>query len=283
MIVDAHTHVVSEDRVRYPLGMQGHHAQWVREMPVSAEKMLRLADETGIDRTIVVQSWSAYSFDNSYTVDSARRYPGRLVSVVFIDVAEDGVGERMRYWVKERGAAGVRLLAGLELTDPWPSAVRAHEFWETAADLGVPICLMTRFAQFPEVRRLLGEFPGVPLVLDHLAYPPFEEGPAGESLVPLLGLAAFPNVYLKFSTLSFYGIARGKKSTPQEVFRLLLERFGPGRMMWGSNFPNTFDRGLKEQFHLARESLAFLAEEERRWLFGETALSLWPALRGQAA
>jgi predicted TIM-barrel fold metal-dependent hydrolase len=49
--------------------------------------------------------------------------------------------------------------------------------------------------------------------------------------------------------------------------------------MWGSNFPATFDRGLKEQFDLAKEDLSFLSAEDQHWIFGETALTLWPTLR----
>ena len=55
--------------------------------------------------------------------------------------------------------------------------------------------------------------------------------------------------------------------------------FGPDRLLWGSNFPATYDRGLKEQLDLAREELSFLSEEVRRKLFAENSQALWPALR----
>jgi predicted TIM-barrel fold metal-dependent hydrolase len=88
----------------------------------------------------------------------------------------------------------------------------------------------------------------------------------------------FPNLYLKFSSETIYAARKGK-STPKDFFSLILDRFGSRRIMWGSNFPATHDRGLKEQFAMARQELAFLPEEDQRWLFGETALSLWPMLR----
>lgn len=49
--------------------------------------------------------------------------------------------------------------------------------------------------------------------------------------------------------------------------------------MWGSNFPATHDRSLAEQLALARQELSFAPEQDRRWLFAETSLSLWPSLR----
>jgi len=54
--------------------------------------------------------------------------------------------------------------------------------------------------------------------------------------------------------------------------------FGTQRVMWGSNFPNTYDRSLKEQLALALDQLSFVPEADRRWLFADTARSLWPML-----
>jgi len=62
-----------------------------------------------------------------------------------------------------------------------------------------------------------------------------------------------------------------------------VDRFGPRRLMWGSNFPSTNDRTLKEQLDLAREQLAFLSPKEERLIFGETALRLWPSLKQPVA
>ena len=51
--------------------------------------------------------------------------------------------------------------------------------------------------------------------------------------------------------------------------------------MWGSNFPAHHHAygGLAERLALGRQDLAFLDEADRRWIFGDTALSLWPELR----
>ena len=36
---------------------------------------------------------------------------------------------------------------------------------------------------------------------------------------------------------------------------------------------------IKERLKIMEEDFSFLSAEERRWIFGETALSLWPSLR----
>src|ERR1700730_4473524 len=137
---------------------------------------------------------------------------------------------------------------------------------------------MMRFHQVPRIPPVLERFSSVPVALDHVAVPRLSDGPPYDSLKPLFDLVRFPNFYLKFSSETLYASRRGK-STLREFFNRLVSEFGAKRMMWGSNFPATNDSGLKEQLLMARRELAFLSAEDQRWLFGETALRLWPDLR----
>ena len=116
------------------------------------------------------------------------------------------------------------------------------------------------------------------VALDHLAVPRLSGGPPYDGAQPLFDLVRFPNLYLKFSSVNLYAAARGK-SNAREFFSRLLDCFGANRIMWGSNFPATNDRSLKEQYDLARNELSFVLEADQRRLFGETALTLWPTLR----
>jgi hypothetical protein len=52
--------------------------------------------------------------------------------------------------------------------------------------------------------------------------------------------------------------------------------------MWGSNYPAHWHHygDLKERLAIMQEDFAVLSKEDRNWIFGEAALSLWPALRG---
>lgn len=281
MIVDTHTHTVSDDQERYPRKVAPHGVNWVRDMPVSAEKMIRLADEAGIDRVMLMQALGAYEYDNSYCVDSGLRYPERLLAVAIIDVEKDGVEDRARYWVKERGAKGMRLIGGLPTEPAWPDPQRVHSFWKAAADLGVPICAITLAQHIPNVRRLAEQFPQVPVALDHMAFPDVASGPPYAGARPLFDLARLPNIYLKFSTPSLDRM-REVGASPKEFFSRLIDRFGPHRLMWGTNFSATYDRTPREQLLYAQETLSFLSTAEQRLVFGESAASVWPGLAGKA-
>ncbi len=293
MIVDTHVHVVAADQQKYPRNVAalqtgsadanrgqglttGAPGEWIQDM--TGATILALSADAGIDKTVLVQAYSAYQFDNSYTADSAAEYPDRFTSVCIVDPTQSDAAERLSYWVERRGMRGLRLFTitdggGVRVDDP-----RTFPVWERAAALGIPICIMTLAEQIPRVRAMLERFPNVTVALDHLAVPHLSAGPPYSSVEPLFELARYPNLYLKFSSVSLYAAQRGKGTT-KELFKRLVERFGARRLMWGSNFPATNDRSLKDQYDLARNELAFLPDEDQRWIFGETALTLWPMER----
>jgi predicted TIM-barrel fold metal-dependent hydrolase len=273
MIIDTHVHPIAGDQQKYP--RRPVPPDWVTD--TSAETLLSLNRDAGIDKTVLVQGFGPYAYDNSYATDCARSQPDSFVCVVIVDQRQPDAPERLAYWVTERGARGLRLVTNTEpetqLDDPLTFPV-----WQRAASLRIPVCILTRFHQVSRLQAVLERFPAVSVALDHLGGPRLSDGPPYQGLQPLFELARFANLYLKFSSETFYAAQRGR-SNAKEFFSRVLDRFGAHRLMWGSNFPATHDRPLKQQLALAREELSFVPAEEQRWLFGETALSLWPELR----
>jgi L-fuconolactonase len=276
MIVDTHVHVIAEDQARYPRTSAAASTEWVRDTP--AETLLELNHTAGIDRTVLVQAYGAYAYDNSYAADCAMRYPQQFVGVCIVDPLQPDAPEQLNYWATGRAMRGLRLFTRTEPESTWLDDPRTFPLWERAASLKIPLCVITAFDQVPRLQAGLERFPDVPVALDHLGLPRLDDGPPYAAIRPLFDLARFPNLYLKFSTVSIYAAGKGKSSAA-DFFRRLLDRFGPRRMMWGSNFPATHDRSLKAQLELAIDALSFTTEDERRWLFGESARTLWPALR----
>ena len=284
MIVDTHVHVIADDPERYPIrrpaAAEGLTFQWYDDAPVNAEMMLALMGEAGVDATVLVQPMSCYQFDNRYVADSVRAYPAAFAGVCIIRMGVEDSAETLGRWVEGEGIAGMRVFV-TGVRDPWwLDDPKSYPVWERARDLGVPVCMQMPIAHIPRLRNLLERFPEVTVAIDHLASLHVEEQPAFEAARPLIGLDKYPNVHLKFSTMNLYGWANEGEGVAHDFLERLVERFGPGRLMWGSNFPATYDRPYHEMVDLARESLAFLSEGERREIMGGTALKLWPRLAG---
>jgi predicted TIM-barrel fold metal-dependent hydrolase len=116
----------------------------------------------------------------------------------------------------------------------------------------------------------------VNIILDHLGRPDVLEGPPYARSASLFALADLPNIYMKL-TPRIFGDVKKEKASAETFFPRVVEAFGAQRMAWGSNFP-TSPGTLKEILAAAEEGLACLSEEERAWIFGETAQKLYPAL-----
>lgn len=279
MIIDTHVHVLSEDRERYPLNPTGLNLPWVKDMPVTTEQLLERTAEAGVDRVVLVQAISAYGYDNRYTADSARRHPERCTSVCIIDPIAPGAADTLARLVNEEGMRGVRLFTATETEATWLDDESTFPVWQRARDLGIPVCVQMRSHQIPRLRRVLERFADVPVALDHLAGPQIEPGSSSPP-DSLIDLARYPNVHLKFSTVNLDALSKAGADASQ-FFRRLIAAFGARRLMWGSNYPATYDRPYRDMADLARTTFAFLSDEERGWLLGESALALWPELRGK--
>src|SRR5215475_14123855 len=276
MIVESHCHIVSPDQHQYPRNLDKNAAAWVRDL--SAEEFLDLNDGAGVERAILVQAFGAYKYDNSYVIDAASRYPERFIAVCIVDALQPDAPRTLDYWVKERGAKGLRVVTWTEpetmLDDPM-----LDPLWRRASDLRIPVCILTDFHHAVRLRRVLELFPELQVALDHLGLPRLDDAPGFSNEQALFDLASFRNFYGKFSSWTIAAVSKGGEQARVEFFRRLVDTFGAHRLMWGTNFPASNNLSYQGFVEYAREQLSFLLPDERRWFFGETALSLWPMLR----
>ncbi len=277
-IVDIHPHAISKDQNRYPLDpLGGTVSSWARERAVDAEELLDRLDGAGIRRAVVVQAATAYGYDNGYAADSAAAHPDRLLYVGMVDVRAPGAAERVRYWVRERGMAGLRIFSDGSTLDAWLEDPQTFPAWEAARDLGIPVCVQTGYESLPILARTVARFTEVPVLLDHCAWPPAEDGPPYAAAADFFALAGLPNLHLKITEAFFRDLGEGKGSVRTFMERTL-GAFGARRIVWGSNFPSS-PGTLIELRDLALAELAFLSEPDRRAIFAENALALYPGLR----
>src|SRR5204863_3654152 len=92
--------------------------------------------------------------------------------------------------------------------------------------------------ELPAALAAVRAIPGLRFVIDHLAKPPLREGDLSlwtERLRPFAGL---PNVWCKLSGLVTEADWASWTVTDLEPARdVVLEVFGPGRLMFGSDWP----------------------------------------------
>ena len=117
----------------------------------------------------------------------------------------------------------------------------------------------------------------MPVVLDHCAYPKVGKGSDEETVRGVCELASFPQLRLKLS----FGVTSSEKDYPfsdtHPLLRHFIEVYGPGRCMWGSDFPTEHwlqKATYAQHLDLFREKLG-LTPSEREAVLIETPMQLW--------
>ena len=142
---------------------------------------------------------------------------------------------------------------------------------------GLPFDLCFFARQHDKAEALLRACPDQIFVLDHFGNPDV----AGDGFAPwaesLRRLAAFPNLFVKFS-----GIAANcrpdqvNKATLQPFADHLIDCFTPARILWGSDWPVVnITSGLPDWITLTRELLAGLSDAERARIGHGTAAQVF--------
>ena len=278
-IIDIHPHVICPDTKRYPLApLGGTQSTWSRDRPTSYETMIREMDAAGVARSAIVQASTAYGHDNSYVAEAIAAYPQRFTGVFSVDVLAPDAVEKMKYWIG-RGFSGMRLFttgSTMPGQATWFADPSTFPAWEYAGEAGIPVCMQMTPQGFPQLRGLMDRFPKVRIILDHLARPQLVDGPPFAADQPFFDLARYGQVFLKVTPVNVEPKDWGK-ATPESFFAAVIEAFGASRIAWGSNFPATAGP-LAAILQKAQGAFGFASEEDREWIFGKTAMALYPKL-----
>lgn len=281
-IIDIHPHIVSPDTKRYPLDpLGGTQSTWSTERPTTYDDLLRAMDEAGVAKAAIVHSSTAYGYDNSYVADAVAAVPSRFTGVYSIDVLSPDAIKTFDYWLG-RGCTGMRLFTtGSTLPDQatWFADSKTYPFWEHAAAKDIPVCVQMKQEGMPLLRQIMDKFPKVTIILDHLSQTPFQEGPPYKAADEFLGLAKYKQIYLKVTPINVTPKAGWGNGAPDTFFAKFIDAFGADRIAWGSNFPNSVGT-MKQILTAAQKAFSFAKASDQDWIFGKTALGLYPALKG---
>ena len=276
MLFDAHVHVWSADRERYPM-VPGRERPF--EHDGNAETLIALMDEAGVQTALLVQTpWLGE--DNRYLVDSMRRFPGRFAALGWLEdpLAPDAPARLRRQRGDDR-FHGVRLHLTETRLNEGVLAGAADPLFAEARRLGVPVQFLNRVPTHPTILGVAERFPDLTIVVDHLGHPLVEEAPDFASSAPFFALAQHRDVYVKVSNHVISSSAEYPWADLHDYQRRMIEAFGPSRLMWGSNWPMQPESPTDQQrLDAVRAELpAFLelTAAEQALLLGGTARSLW--------
>lgn len=225
--IDAHTHVFV--RGLAPAAT----ARYEPDYDAAWQTLLELAQKNGVGRAVILQP-SFLGFDNSYLFQALRAAPDRFRGVPWVSPS---IAISPADWegLAEIGVRGLRFpIFGL----PTPQWSAYRDMLDEALKRGWPIHLYVESRRLPEILPLLLEG-GHQVVIPHFGMFDRTLGPARDpGFKVLLESAKSGRVWTVLSGAYRVGLERARAAAP-----MLLEAFGPQRLMWASDWPHT-DTGL---------------------------------------
>ncbi len=269
LIIDSHVHVWKTDR-RYPWAPQ---AKTLPAKDASAETLLELMAGAGVQRTVIIQV-IYYAWDNSYLADVLKRYPKIFRGVARVNPQDSAAPDHLSKLTEQQGFHGVRISPAADASGDWFAGPLMPPLWKRCRDLKVPMTVLAPVTRMPDVARLAHQFPDLTIVIDHMADTPLHQ--PGE-LQKLLDLRRFPKLYVKISHSWSLSSQPYPYLDSQQQIKRLYDTFGPKRLMAGSDWPLVEKYcSYKQAIDIARNQIAFLTPEDKRWICGLTAQQVWP-------
>ena len=252
------------------------HASLVWFEPIEALREQMLRNDVG--QAVLVQMNG--QSDNTYQEQCVRQDPASLASVVRIDQSAGDVAYKLRE-AAARGATGVRIRPEERAPRGDPLAL-----WKAAEQLGMAVSTGGSSAELltDELEEAIATVADIAVVLEHagaLNHP--NEHDTLEARRRVLDLARYSNVYVKIHGLGEFarralpvsGAFPFERPLPP-VLDDALERFGPQRMLWGSDFPPcSYREGYHNALRLTAKELSSLSHSERADIFGGNARRLY--------
>jgi predicted TIM-barrel fold metal-dependent hydrolase len=272
---DAHIHIF-RDGFRGVLGAS----------PAGGDELIvyeRIRAHYGIERALVVgyEGEAPYRSNNDVILGLAANHPW-VTALAYLPVTPPPSVNSLRQ-LRARGATGFAIYL------PDPTEARAFDEWPRPmfSELCAQRALISINAppeSTGELHRSVEEMgEGCAVLFSHLGMPgqysaPPTPGEARARIGPLLKLARLLHVAVKVSGL--YGVSDPPHNFPHAAARpfitALLESYGPGRLMWGSDFPVSLDFVSFVQATDIRE-LEACSQRERESVMGVNLLTLLAA------
>lgn len=219
---------------------------------------------------VVISHVCYYGRDNSYTAHCVKTYAGKfsgyglLVGYRLYPPDDRENPSRLERLMKEDGLVGLRISPIYDPDVVWFNDPVSYPLWKKAEELGAVFHIFLAPHQVGQVADMAERFPGVTVVIDHMAMIDIN-APDSSGFGPLLGLSRFANVYIR---TSMHNLSKTKDLPYRDVWpflRRLYDRYGGKRLVYANFF----------EYLVLKDMIPFFTAEDKEWILGRTAAHIY--------
>lgn len=278
--IDSHHHIW--DQAVRPQDWMDDRTQQVIGGPFDLDDWQRDANGAGVSYGVFVQTVAMP--DETPEVLALAAESTTLIGVVgWVDVDEpmtvSDTLDRLRQGSGGDRLVGTRVLAEYHPDPQWlataPVVAAAHELGRR----GLSLDLLTAHNMIGAAETLARMAPETRLVLDHLAKPTMRAEDFDAWARGIRNLAVHDNVACKVSGYMVFDDAPMTSDRLRPYVDVLLETFGPARLMFGSDWPvSLLNGGYAASVSLLDTLLASLSEHEAAQVWNGTVQRWYPSI-----
>jgi len=228
--------------------------------------------ETGIDGVVSVQARQSLE-ESEFLLSLADRHSFIRGVVGWVSLISETVGEDIERLSANPKFRAVRHVLQGESDERFMLRGDFNRGIAFLKQYGLTYDILIFERHLPQTIEFVDHHPGQVFVLDHIAKPRIKEDVIAPWAKRIQELAKRENVFCKISGLVTEADYHSWKPAQLQVyFEVVLEAFGPKRLMFGSDWPVCLAASSYQLWHDTVQAFADrLSEDEKAAIFGETA------------
>jgi L-fuconolactonase len=273
-VIDAHCHFWNPARGDYG---------WLMAGPISLDPLRQVfapADLAALNdgaRVVAVQAADSVA-ETEYLLELAAQNPQIAGVVGWVDLASANAAQDISRLAQNPLLRGLRPMLQDIADSRWILTAPKDEAISTMISHGLCFDALVQTRHLEQLAEFAARWPNLRMVIDHCAKPVMGGDLAQEWLDGIAALAAQPHVMCKLSGL-LTELPAGQVdaiSALRPVVDLVLNLFGPARVMWGSDWPVlTLANSYEGWASMTDTLLAGLSVSDRAAIMGQTAAKFY--------
>lgn len=271
--VDSHQHFWRIDRGDYGWLTAADHPVIYRDfLPQDLSLLMR---RCRIDKTVLVQA-APTEAETLFLLALAETTPFIAGVVGWTDLGAPDAPARIAALAAHKGLLGLRpMLQDIEDAD-WILRPSVEPAIAAMTSAGLRFDALVQPRHLPTLTRFLERHPDLPVVIDHAAKPDIAGGVMEPWASQMRAIARGTGAFCKVSGMANEAGPGWNTDRLRPFVDVLLEAFGPGRLMWGSDWPVLNEAGDYVRWvATANELMAVVPAADRGPIFGRNAAAFY--------
>src|SRR5579864_2021009 len=252
MQVDAHQHFWRLDRGDYGWLTADAHPILFRDF--GPDDLCPLMAAASVERSVLVQAAPTVQ-ETRYLLQVASAHDSAAGVVGWVDFEAQDAIETLENLARHPKLVGLRPMLQDLADDAWIGRPSIAPVVDAAVRLGLCFDALVKPRHLRHLTRFLGAHPDLPVVIDHGAKPDIAGGGSTRWRQEIRDIASGSAAFCKLSGLVTEAGPGWSTDQLRPYVDVLLEAFGPRRIMWGSDWPVVNEAGGYAAWRRAAEAL----------------------------